>query len=99
MSTWLGECEGSAGIKGAGLHVAASHVPRAIPSAQQVCRAAVAHAEGPAPSSPRVLLHKPWTEGAISHLPCALMRRGRATTMVKLLQLTPCAHPSNCQHP
>lgn len=46
-----------------------------------------------------VLLRKPWAEMAVSHLPCALVRRGRAGTMVKLLQLIPCACPSNCQHP
>lgn len=55
MSTWLGECEGSAGIKGPGVCVAASHLPRAIPLAQQVCRAAVPAAEEPASSSPQAL--------------------------------------------
>lgn len=46
------------------------------------------------PLFPPHLLDEPWAERAISHLPCALVRRGRADTVVKLLQLTPCACPS-----
>lgn len=62
--------------------------------------AAVTAAEEPAHSfSLYVMFHKPWAEKAISHLLCTPVRRGRAGTLVKLLQPTPCAHPFNCQCP